>query len=252
MSQLKPLEGKTIILTRTREDSTDMAAKLEQHGARVHVLPLIRFEAVEPDEEVNSQDFDWSVFTSSKAVRYFFEVSALRAQGLAATKVVSIGPATIKSLQDRGVTPDFESKVSSSAGLLDALSSEDMSGSKVLLPRSDIATRDLPEGLVKLGADICERVVYRTMPDSSNVVKIADLAEAGEAEALCLMSGSAAKSLADGFGDGLQAMNSRLEVFSIGPQTTDVCKACGISVAQEAKVHTAEGIIETLVGHYTR
>jgi uroporphyrinogen-III synthase len=83
--------------------------------------------------------------------------------------------------------------------------------------------------------------VYRTVETERTP---AELAELRAADALVLMSGSAARSLArhGGAGDAL--------VVCIGPKTAAVAREVGLQVGLVAREATSEGIIHALTSHF--
>ncbi len=71
-----------------------------------------------------------------------------------------------------------------------------------------------------------------------------ELTELRAADAIVLMSGSAARSLADQGGAG------RALVVCIGPRTADVAREAGLTVGLIAHEATSEGIIQALTSHF--
>jgi len=66
----RPLEGRTVMITRAREQAAEFAAELESYGARVVACPTI--EIVPPasyaqlDEAIeNLFGYDWLILTSA-------------------------------------------------------------------------------------------------------------------------------------------------------------------------------------------
>src|SRR5262249_5994361 len=102
-----PLRGKTILVTRTKAQSESITTQLECLGATVIHCPTI--EIVPPtswtqlDSAISClHEYDWLVFTSSNAVRYFFaRVSVSRTTesiGSGSQRVCAIGPATAAAI----------------------------------------------------------------------------------------------------------------------------------------------------------
>src|SRR5271157_5610481 len=95
------LEGRRIVVTRTRDKASELAAKLAGLGAEVIELPVIRIS-----KEVSNQaladvmlelgGYDWLVFTSASGVHFFFEeffrvLDDIRALGL--IRIACVGEA---------------------------------------------------------------------------------------------------------------------------------------------------------------
>ena len=110
----KPLEGRTVMITRAREQAAEFAAALEAYGARVVACPTI--EIVPPasyaqlDEAIeNLFGYDWLVLTSANAVEHF--LARLSTAGkdvgeLDELHVCAIGEATAARLVEAHVHVD--------------------------------------------------------------------------------------------------------------------------------------------------
>src|SRR5439155_2270948 len=113
----RPLSGRGVLVTRTREQASELSAILSELGAEVIEAPAIR---VEPPSSFGSVDkavtrlangeYAWVVFTSANGVRAF--ASRLRAAGLDArafssTNVAAVGPGTAETLGAIGIVPDL-------------------------------------------------------------------------------------------------------------------------------------------------
>ena len=76
--ETKPLFGRRIVVTRTREQASDLSRRLADLGAEVIELPTIRI-ADPPDRRAfaaavtHAHEYDWLVFTSPNGVRRFFD-----------------------------------------------------------------------------------------------------------------------------------------------------------------------------------
>ncbi len=110
--------------------------------------------------------FDWIVFTSVNGAKYLFErlyAMAKDVRALANTKIAAIGKTTAKRLEEFGIIADMVPENESSAGLLAEFSKLDMKNKKVLLPQSEIASSELPDGLLGMHAVIEKVPVYKTI-----------------------------------------------------------------------------------------
>jgi uroporphyrinogen III methyltransferase/synthase len=112
------------------------------------------------------EEFDWLIFTSANGARFFFErlqLTGSDARVLSSVKVAAIGKTTARRLTAFGVIADLVPDRESSAGLLGEFGAIDMKNKKVLLPQAKVASRELPEGLVMLGAAVEEVPVYMSV-----------------------------------------------------------------------------------------
>jgi uroporphyrinogen III methyltransferase/synthase len=137
-------------------------------------LPLIRITPLDDYKEFDSylkdiKGFDWIVFASRYAVKYFFE--RLKATGcdvraLGGIKIAAVGNSTKKSLLDSGIIADLVPKLESAKGLIERFKKIDLRGKRIFLPRSNIADKGLSKALEGLGAKAVSSFAYRNvMPD---------------------------------------------------------------------------------------
>src|SRR5580704_9903645 len=166
---LGPLQGKRIVLTRAVEQARDLKARLESKGATVLLFPAVSFsEPVDTaglDRAIRSlQEFDWILFTSANAVRFF----AGRCRKLqveptqnAAYRCAAVGPATASAVAAEGFLVDHVAQEFLGVSLARELSAS-LAGKKIILPRSERARPDLPNALKALGAKVTEVVAYHT------------------------------------------------------------------------------------------
>jgi uroporphyrinogen III methyltransferase/synthase len=141
-------------------------------GELVHT-PLISIEEPENWEGMDGaikqiESYALIVFTSRYAVQAFTD--RLIGLGgdtrrLAKSRIAVVGRATAAALRDRGLSADVVALPETAAGLIDAINQEgSLAGSKVLLPRSQIADDTLPKELEDLGGEVTNATAYRTVP----------------------------------------------------------------------------------------
>jgi uroporphyrinogen-III synthase len=234
----RPLQGRRIAVTRPIEHAGALAERLEELGAEVALVPLIAIEPLEDDAElatlVERGGHDWIVFTSANAVR-------AAGPGLrdARARAAAVGPVTAEALRTAGVEPAFSPDVF--AALEIAAGLEPLAGARVLLPQSEIAETDLADELRVRGATVEVVDAYRTVTREATD---AELARLRASDAVVLMSGSAARSLAEQGGAGGAL------VVCIGPRTAEAATETGLTVGLTAHEATSEGIIQALTSHF--
>lgn len=117
--------------------------------------PLIKITPT--NVNIDTTKADWLVFTSRYGVRYFNGVTDGK-------HIASVGPVTSAELNDRGLTPDFESPTESAEGLLEFFSK--LPSQHIILPRSDKGLKALSDGLIAQGHVVEDIPVYTNRPNT--------------------------------------------------------------------------------------
>ncbi len=169
----RPLFGRTVVVTRAREQASGLAARLEELGANVIQCPTIEIVPMKDyaplDKAVaDLADYQWLIFTSVNGVKYFWkrlEAAGRDARALGTCKVAAIGPATAEALRERGISPDLVPEKYMAEGVIAALQARGpVQGQRILLPRAAMAREILPEELRKAGARVDVIPAYETVP----------------------------------------------------------------------------------------
>ncbi len=239
----QPLAGRRIGVTRPREQAETLAAALESLGAEPAIVPLIRIDPVADVEELKASihgpdHYDWLVVTSANGAAALARWPELESLTRTA-RVAAVGPATSAALRRLGVEPAFVPERFAGEEIAAGLGS--VEGTRILLVQGELADRRLAERLRERGAEVNELHAYRTVPAE---VAEAELARLWAADAVVLMSGSAARSL------GAQGGQGNALVVCIGPKTAEVAREVGLRVGLVADEATSQGIIRALVEHY--
>ncbi len=234
--EARPLFGRTVVVTRAREQASGLRARLEALGAEVLELPTI---AVAPiDFRVPAlHEYEWVVFTSANGVDALF--GGLRdARDLAPVKVAAIGPGTADALRHHGIRADVVPERFVAESLVDAFPA---GSGRVLLARAEVARDVLPAGLAEKGYDVDVLAVYRTEPVPIPSETIARLTMV---DAITFTSSSTVTNFCDAVG---ALPDPQPKVVSIGPVTSQTARERGLRVDAEAAEHTIEGLIASLL-----
>jgi len=136
------------------------------HRQIIDCVKLEDYSRVDRVLKQNLNTFEWIVFTSVNGVKYLFQrlySTGKDTRALASVKVAAIGQTTAESLKEFGISADMVPKNESSKGLLEEFAKLDIKGKKVLLPQSETASEELPDGLLKMKAVIERIPVYKTV-----------------------------------------------------------------------------------------
>jgi uroporphyrinogen III methyltransferase/synthase len=242
----RPLFGRSVVVTRAREQASELRQRLEALGAEVIELPAIAIERV--DFALPPLDrYTWLVFTSANGVTAFLErgltPAGLDVRVLAGMRIAAIGPGTAAALAERGLRADLVPERFVAESLLDAFPVPSSEGERVLLARAERARDVLPAGLVERGYEVDVLGVYRTVhaaPDPALV----DRVRRGEVDALTFTSSSTVTNLCDLLGG---VPERQPLVASIGPVTSRTAKERGLRVDIEATEHTIDGLVDALL-----
>jgi uroporphyrinogen III methyltransferase/synthase len=253
----RALFGRRIVVTRTREQASQLSRRLLDLGADVLEIPTIRIvppsgkhEIADMLLELNS--YDWIVFTSPNGVSAFFEFffkvfDDLRDIG--GVRIAAVGPATAAKLKELHLKVDVTPDEYVASKITKAMAADgSIENLNVLLLRAEEANQELPKELEAAGAIVDDIAVYKTVPETEDRNQAAArLLEEG-ADWITFASSSAVESFNKRFGlKELLTRYPQLKLASIGPETSKAIVALGLKPHIEAKEHTIEGLVKALV-----
>ena len=258
------LDGKTIAITRSKDDASEFIALSEQNNATPITLPTI--ELISKGEKivdefldlVNESNPDYSVFLSSKAVKILFDTAKNTGNFeklqlvVANTIVMSVGPKTSATLESYGIKVNHEPENHSSIGVGEEFSQINAVGKKVIIPRSGASNSFLKELLNKIGIDVVELYLYDVCAfrDITQWNGFRDLFSQGKIDGVIFTSASSVRGFfeimhKDYEKSSLLDSLSKLSLVSIGPFTSEELKKFDVSYTM-AEIHTVAGAFDTL------
>lgn len=251
----KPLFGKRVLVTRARSQASELSEQINELGGEAYEFPLIKM--VEPqalpqlDTELKQlSSYDWVMFTSPNGVQFFFKrLRELKIDIRTLTgKIAAVGPKTASMLEERGLTVDVLPGEFLAEGLVESLKSELQPGSKVLLPRADIARETLPRELRTLGMEVTEVDTYDTVIDAQNIGETVSLLEEKAIHIITFTSSSTVKNFVEALKEyDLNELLQGVKIACIGPITADTAKRAGLQVDIMASEYTIEGLVNSLI-----
>ncbi|MCU0847980.1 MAG: uroporphyrinogen-III C-methyltransferase [Spirochaetes bacterium] len=257
----KPLIGKTIIVTRSREQSSDLSGRLSDFGANVIEVPSIKIMPADNDAEIKKTlctigTYDWIIFTSANGVSHFFASllsSGLDARALSRAKICAIGTATSGRLFDYGIKPDLVPQKFTTDGIYSGLADIDEIRKKsFLLARADIAPEDLAERLRSEGAsEVNDLTIYRTTKEKINDSDPSfSILKNGNYDLVTFTSSSTVKNFTEILsGMGIESFTG-IKCATIGPVTEKTASGLGFNVVVSSEVHTIERLSVDIKKYY--
>lgn len=258
------LEGKTVAITRSGEDSEEFVRLMKDHNANPIPLPTIelvgRGEKIVDEflDSVEGYGPDYSVFMSSKAVRLLFEtakeISKLDDLVLAVsgTIVVAVGPKTGAALGQYGVRVAHVPATYSSVGVGELFTRLGAVGKKAIVPRSGASTPFLRQLLGKIGLDVMEVHLYDVCAfrDTSQWNGFRRLFSQNRVDGVVFTSASSVRAFfeimeRDHSRERLLSGLERIRVVSIGPFTSGELKKFNVQDTV-SEVHTVPGAFDAV------
>ena len=244
----RPLAGWRVLVTRTRRQASSLAEALRAEGAEPVLLPAIEIARRADPDAVDAafaalldDAYDWVAFTSGNAVESWFDLvreSGEDARLLAGAHIAAVGPATARTLEAHGLSPDLLPERASGGDVADALLECGIEGARVLVPRAERADPALVERLRAAGASVDEVTLYLAAPPADPPPGVLAALRAGEIEAVTFTSSSTVRNLATLLGGDLEALRDAV-IACIGPQTAEAAREAGLPpqvVADHASV----------------
>lgn len=258
----RALYGWTVLVPRTKDQAGEMSERLASYGALPMEVPTI---AVEPPRSPAQMEravkglvdgrFQWVVFTSTNAVRAVWEKFGefgLDARAFSGVKIACVGESTADRVRAFGISPELvPSGEQSSIGLLDEFPPYDSifdPVNRVLLPRADIATETLAEGLRERGWEIEDVTAYRTVRAAPPPASTREMIKTGGFDAVCFTSSSTVRNLVGIAGKP----HARTIIACIGPKTAETAAEFGLRVDVQPDTAAVGPLVDGLAEHAAR
>ena len=246
----RPLFGKRIVVTRTREQAGGLSRELSALGADVVELPTIRIEL--PDDRqgfaegvTHAHEYDWLVFSSPNGVERFFDAFFATyedARSLGNPRIAVIGNGTAQKVREYRFAVDLVPEKFVAEGLVEAFANESIENLTVLWVRAEEARDVIYEGLTALGGIVDECIAYKTVPETGDPTgAAARMAEQG-ADLMTFTSASTV----DNFFKLALPWPENCAAGSIGPVTSEALRKHGVEPAFEAKQHDIPGLVAAI------
>ncbi len=258
--ETRPLWGKTVVVTRSRQQAGKLTALLAAAGARCLEVPTLEIgppDDFAPLDEALARlsQFQWLVFTSANGVAAFMARLFGRGQDMRAlgqTRIAAIGPATAQALKEFGLRADVVPAAFKAEVLLQALSPLVAPGSRILLARAQIAREVLPQGLLRLGAaEVKVAPVYQTTAPRELPPEAAAALKEGAVDVLTFTSSATVHNFAKLLGkERFQKLAAKAVVAAIGPITSATLKEYGITPQIEPQEYLIPALVKAVIDFF--
>ena len=256
----RPLYGRSIVVTRAREQASGLAQSLTELGANVIQCPTIEISPLADYSELDAAvarlaEYGWIIFTSVNGVRHFWKRLAAcgrDSRAIGQCKVAAIGPATADALRERGIEPDFIPARYVAEGVVEGLLAMDpVAGVKMLLPRAAKAREVLPDELRKAGAQVDVIAAYETVPAAARKDEVLAAMQNGTLDCVTFGSSSTVENFLSLIpADELRA-HPEVKLAAIGPVTAKSLADNGLPCHIQPEAYTIPALVEALKAHYS-
>jgi uroporphyrinogen III methyltransferase / synthase len=220
----------------------------------IQIVPPASWQEID-DAVSHLNAYQWLIFTSVNGVRPFMDrvhAAGKDARALANLRLCAIGPRTAQELETFGLTPDIVPTEFQAEGVITALAGVGIRGSRVLIPRAEVAREILPEQLRELGAAVDVIPVYRTISPAVDVGSLTQQFHDGRVAVVTFTSSSTVRNFVEVFGgrDVVIPLLAEVVVACIGPITARTVEEYGLTVTVMPAENTVPALAETIVRYF--
>lgn len=258
----RPLFGKRVLITRTRQQASDLRRRLAELGADVLEAPTLEIappsteRLAAADRAIQSiGDFQWLVLTSINGVEALaqrVEQMGLDARHFHGVKVAAIGEPTAEALRrSLGLRADLvPTRFVAESLAAELIARHAVAGQRFLLLRADIARPALPRLLSQAGASVEEHTLYETRPAASLPDHVVNALRERSLDWITFTSSSTATNLVELLGPDASLLRDakRPRLASIGPITSATLRELGLPVDVEAARSDIPGLVTAISG----
>ena len=263
------IDGKTIAITRSKDDAEEFIELVSKHNATPITLPTIELvskgEKIVDEflETIEKESPDFSVFMSSKAVTLLIDsaksISKFEALQLAIanTPVIAVGPKTKDALERENIKVAHMPQRYSSVGVGEVCTKLNAVGKTTIIPRSGASTPFLKNLLEKIGLNVVELYLYDVCAfrDPTEWNEFRKMFSDSQIDGIIFTSASSVRAFFeimtnDYTQENLVQLLANTKVIAIGPFTADELKKFYIQNII-ADVHTVKGSVDAILEEFS-
>ncbi len=253
---MNPLKGKTVVITRPREQAAEFISLLQSEGAEPILFPAIEIVPTESWEKCDEtiehlERYDAIIFSSTNAVGYFFQrITEPHIQMLKKKSVYVVGEKTGIEVAKHGVTPIAPPDVFDGKHLAEKIVGDGVRGKHFLHPTGNLTRTTIQNELTGNGAKVDEVIVYQTLASSNaDSEKMVKMFEQKKIDAVTFFSPSSIENFVSAIS---QKLLSNVAVAVIGKASAETAEKNGLHVDVVAHPSTSDGMVESLKKYFTK
>lgn len=254
MLKQKPLLDKKVLVPRGKDQAKSFSQLVERLGGIPVEIPLLAFRPIEKNQRLQDclqalDTYDWLIFTSNVTVETFFSFFKNDA-GSVLPKIAVIGKRTEEVVKEKGVQADFVPSTYVAEVFVEEFLPIIESGSKVLIPKGNLAREYIATALTEAGAQVDEVVIYETYLPVENRLKLAQMIAEKQLDILTFTSPSTVDHFMEVVKEhGLAEQLSTCIIGCIGPVTEKKLIQYGLTVHASPKEYTVNEMIKSTIAY---
>jgi uroporphyrinogen-III synthase len=256
-SELLPLAGKRILITRAPRQASELADRLSTLGARpiliptIEIVPPASFAALDSALKLLSS-FDLVAFTSANAVHAFHARAQFHHLTPTPKRIAAVGPSTAQAMEAIGLRVDVIPPTFTAESLAETLLPT-ARGCRILLVLAEQAPAKLEDALKAADARVTVAAAYRNRIPETSLAAIADLFADPSTypDAVTFTSASTASNLVVLLGAAGLSLPATVALASIGPITSRALVELGLAAHIEASEPTIPALVAALARHFS-
>ena len=272
MVQTKTLKGKTIAITRPREQAEEAARLIAQKGGKTYFVPTIEIKGPRDLSAIKGfiaalceRRVDYVIFMSVNGVQHLLDAAENLGlkdnlkSCLNSVATMAVGPKTAEALEKNRVHVSIVPEKYTSDGIMQTLRERGASGKTIYIPRTSQAPPELAETLRQMGNSVTEIYVYESKLPSDRELNekfLRDLSE-GRIDAIIFSSSLGAKNLVDMLKGSIAAkqlldlIKTKTAVVAIGPTTAKTLTEMGLNVDVMPEKHLFKEALDALAAYWS-
>jgi uroporphyrinogen-III synthase len=255
-SELQPLAGKRVLITRAPHQASELADRLRALGATPILIPTIEIGPPASYAALDAAlaalaEFDLVAFTSANAVDAFHQRAEFLGLKPVPRRIAVVGPSTARAVEVIGLHIDVVPPTFTAESLAQSLLPE-ASGKHILLVLAEHAPATLSSALTTAGAAVTVTPAYGNRIPATSLAAVTDLFAdpANYPDAVTFTSASTAGNLVALLeAAGLTLPGSVLRA-SIGPITSRALADLGMPPHLEAVESTIPALVNALAARF--
>ena len=249
----KSLQGVNIVVTRPKENATNLIDLLKHQGAKVLAFPTVAIEPIVSNiatcEKIkNLNQFDIVIFTSANAVRHInTQLKTYWPKMPTNTQFAAVGQATKMQLQQQGysvkIIPPGQF---SSEGLLETPALTECNHKKILIITGENTRSILATTLTKRGASVAMITTYRRIPIKQDPNKLLQQYEENKLDIFVTTSNDVLANLVAILGSNRETILKQVKFIVISQRNAAFAKTLGCQKVIVSEAASDDAIIKAI------